>query len=86
MEHENGIERTETEQQKGEMWPTQSQEHVYEFEGSASFNRSVEATYAEVGPLDVMVYTGHCMYNIAIYTYIICHTGLNTVNITAGVC
>ncbi len=86
MEHEKSLERVKGEQRETDAWPTQSQEHVYEFEGLTSFNQSVEATYAEVGPLDVMVYTGHCMYNIAIHTYIMCYTDLNTVSITAGVC
>ncbi|XP_064386563.1 probable LIM domain-containing serine/threonine-protein kinase DDB_G0287001 isoform X2 [Halichondria panicea] len=37
-------------QQQGSQWPTQSQEHVYEFEGAFSPTRSMESTYAEVGP------------------------------------
>ncbi len=42
-------------QQQGSQWPTQSQEHVYECEGAFSPNRSMESTYAEVGPFGVPV-------------------------------
>ncbi len=43
-------------QQQGSQWPTQSQEHVYEFEGALSPNRSMESnTYAEVGPFGALV-------------------------------
>ncbi len=62
VEKEKSLERVKGEQREIEMWPTQSQDHVYEFEGSTSFNQSVEATYAEVGPLDVMVYVQDTAY------------------------
>ncbi len=42
-------------QKQDSQWPTQSQEHVYEFEGSFSPNRSMESTYAEVGPFGALV-------------------------------
>ncbi len=43
-------------QKQDSQWPTQSQEHVYEFdEESFSPNRSMESTYAEVGPFGVLV-------------------------------
>ncbi len=55
VEGEKSLKRVKDEEQEREAWPTQSQEHVYEFEGTMSSNRSMEATYAEVGPLDVLV-------------------------------
>ncbi len=59
-------------QQQGRQWPTQSQEHVYEFEGTFSPTRSMESnTYAEVGPFDAVVRAKSCAvmclgYNIIV--------------------
>ena len=48
--------KREQPQQQGSQWPTQSQEHVYEFEGPLSPTRSMESnTYAEVGPFGAVV-------------------------------
>ncbi len=45
-------------QQQGSQW---SQEHVYEFEGAFSPNRSMEpTTYAEVGPFGAVVRAKSC--------------------------
>ena len=50
------LKRAKREQpQQGSQWPTQSQEHVYEFEGAFSPTRSMESTYAEVGPFGALV-------------------------------
>ncbi len=52
------LERAKAQKQDSQ-WPTQSQEHVYEFEGSFS-NRSMESTYAEVGPFGALVRENVC--------------------------
>ena len=53
--------KREQPQQQGSQWPTQSQEHVYEFEGAFSPNRSMEpTTYAEVGPFGAVVRAKSC--------------------------
>ena len=74
MANAESLERAKREQplpqQQGSQWPTQSQEHVYEFEGAFSPTRSMESTYAEVGPFGAVVrakcYTLLCLLYIVI--------------------
>ena len=66
--------KREQPQQQGSQWPTQSQEHVYEFEGAFSPTRSMESTYAEVGPFGAVV-RGKCTYYMfAVHCYLLGYT------------
>ena len=77
MANAESLERAKREQpqpqQQGSQWPTQSQEHVYEFEGAYSPTRSMESnTYAEVGPFGAVVraksYTVMCLGYLSYYS------------------
>ncbi len=79
MANAESLERAKREQpqpqQQGSQWPTQSQEHVYEFEGAFSPTRSMESTYAEVGPFGAVVrakcYTLIIIIMFAVHCYLL---------------
>ncbi len=82
MANAESLERAKREQpqpqQQCSQWPTQSQEHVYEFEGAYSPTRSMESnTYAEVGPFGAVVraksYTVMCLGYHIIVTLVSLH-------------